>query len=413
MILRVLTVTQLLYSLDYDKEPISTIQTLLLFSLRSTPSSKHQGPAHWVQLAVHLARQEGLHHQTTGDGLQLSCIATRRRLWWCCVVQDTLIANAECHAPSIHLFEFQCCMLEIEDFDLSTCLEMTESEEPQKGPDELVPLTEVFVEVAKLSALLNRVLWSRYEPSLVQMDSCRYVELSTALEQWRQQLPSSCQPPDPALMLRNDQASPLDVQRTVLHMTYQTTISLLRCQIPDFDVFACKGTIASGDSQMQSAQAIMRLAATLVTCELEELVPIAGVVLLLPALIAHALHASGHTIDYRTAQDAQQSIQLLERMKEKFDFADIAACHLEALRAGTNIVPAERADGNVLSQVGYGMSPDEDTLCSTAIPDLSLSLDQLDSTDFADFAELDDASPQSLDYDSSGLAFLSDTPNLT
>jgi hypothetical protein len=318
----------------------------------------------------------------------------------------------------------------VADFDLATIYGIQGFEGSGKLLEELMPLAEVFIETAKLSALLNRVLWSKYEPGLARMDSSRSIELSTALEQWQRELPSSCQAPDPALMLHNKDASSLDVQRTILHMTYHTTTSLLLRQMPTSDIFTSESAATAMQTftvnETECVQSIMRLAAMLVTCELEEVVPISGIVLLLPALLSHTLHASGHTvIDYRTAQDAQQSLQLLERMKDKFDFADVAACHLDTLRAGTMSVTSEEEEVGVLEQdqghppspfgdpEDHIMSPVEAALSSTGVSDLDISLHELESAEFAAFAVLTDPSPKGLDYDSSGLAFLADTPSLT
>ena len=403
---------QLLYSLEYDRDPVSTIQTLLLLSLRSSPSSRHQGPSHWISLAVQLARREGIHSHATGSRFSISDIGIRKRIWTCCVMQDALTAMAGCRAPSISFNESRACSLQMEDFDFTPCGEASGLRNIRGELDGR--LAEVFIQMAKLSSLLNCVLWAQNEATGL-MDRTHCIELSTQLEQWRQGLPSSSQPPDPAAMLLNDKPSPVDVQRIVLHMTYHISFFMLHRENRGCNTASYASTTASGlpftTKQLQSAHSVMRLAAVLVTCKLEELVPVAGAVPLLPALIAHTLDAAVRSTHYKTAQDAQQSIQLLEHMKEKFDFAEMAACHLGSLRAATHVQPGE--DSGTSWPAGDAQLTPETTKMTTPMLSLIASPPNL-LADFTSIADLNDSSPESLDFGPSGLDFLlPDNPNFT
>lgn len=329
-------------------------------------------------------------------------------------MQDTLAALAGSRVPIISPSESRARSFQLEDFDFTPCGEVLGLGKIGVELDEQLRSAEVFTQMAKLSSLLNCVLWSQSEAAR-RMYRTHFIELSTRLKQWRQALPSSCQSPEPAVMLLNDQASPVDVQQIVLHMMYHTSVFMLHRQAISLGTTSHASTVAPGlpftNKQLQSAHSVMHLAALLVTCKLEELVPVAGVVLLLPALIAHTLDAAARSTDYKTAQDAQQSIQLLERMKEKFDLADMAAHHLESLRAATHVQPCK--DSGTSWPARDVQSTRETTKMTTPMPSLVASPPDL-LADFTSIADLDDSFTESLDFGSSGLDFLlPDNPNFT
>jgi hypothetical protein len=267
-----------------------------------------------------------------------------KRLWWCCIVRDTFSALGEFHAPSIRDDERELSLLELDDFDVTPIHDESASGTPLRNIEEQARLAELFIKLGDLSLRLARVLWAQSHSPGITTPS-RTDELSISLSRWYRDLPASCELQPHSLMLcdNDNQASMVDVQRSFLHMTYHATIMTLYRQSVMPDSISGEQHQAGHSPTAQSANSILQLAAGLVSSGLGDFMPVTGVAVLLPPLIVHSLNASIHAANYNTVQDAQLSMQILERMSERFAFADMAACFLEQLR---QVIPASTSTKN-------------------------------------------------------------------
>jgi hypothetical protein len=325
-----LTIQQLLYSMEYDKEPISVVQTLLLFSLRSPESSKQQSASCWIQLAITMIRQQRMHCEAARATLPKQQASLWKRLWWCSIMRDTFNALGCCRAPSIRGDECEISFLELDDFDIAPFPRAELSAIPSCSIDEQTRLAELFIELGDLSLRLARVLWAQFH-SPGRSDPFHQDEVLVSLEQWYQDLPPSCRQQSSAAILPNEQGALVEVHRSFIRMAYHATILTLHRH--------CVMSSAPADEQRlgaslvaQPVNSILHIAADLVARGVDHLMPVTGVALLLPALIIHSLDAAAYAMNYKTAQDAQQSMQILESMRDRFAFAEMAACYLEPLR---------------------------------------------------------------------------------
>ncbi|KAK0389175.1 hypothetical protein NLU13_2750 [Sarocladium strictum] len=342
---------KLLYSLEYDKEPLSIVQTLLLLSLRSPSSSKQDTPSFCTHLAIGVIRQEKMHCEASRAALPKHEASIWKRLWWCCIVRDTFNALGGCHAPSIRGDDCEISFLELDDFDVAPLPTSGPSDPSACTTEEQTRLAELFIELGDLSLRLARVLHHQFRglgPNAPADDDDD--ELIGSLKQWYQDLPPSCHAESPPVTSWNDRVSLVDVQRCFLHMTYHAALLTIHRNgiVPAVtSVREDPGTSLAA----QSANSILQIAAGLVASELDDLMPVMGVTLLLPALLVHSLDAAAHATNYEIAQDAHQSMRILEKMKDRFEFAHMAACYLQPFREASH-------ESSRAKETGHGEEPD-------------------------------------------------------
>ncbi|KIX99563.1 uncharacterized protein Z520_05139 [Fonsecaea multimorphosa CBS 102226] len=114
-----LTPSELLYDLDYEKDPMCNIQTLILLSLWFEGPPQYKDGWHWLGIALSLARSIGLHQDINNQYLTPKARALRRRLWWSCTIRDTCASIATNRVPRIRDSDFRVAPLTFDDFEMN------------------------------------------------------------------------------------------------------------------------------------------------------------------------------------------------------------------------------------------------------------------------------------------------------
>jgi len=106
-----------LYSLNAERDKIVLLQALLLMSFWRGGSGEDKDGWHWSGLAISVAADLCLHHQSDAD-LTPRHRTLRRRCWWSCVLRDRLLALSEQRAPRIQLDQYDVPLLTLADYNV-------------------------------------------------------------------------------------------------------------------------------------------------------------------------------------------------------------------------------------------------------------------------------------------------------
>lgn len=142
-----LTLSQVLYNLNYEKDAVATLQSLLLLAYASDDSESDKDKTHWTTVAVSLCYRIGLNHYPKGEGSALlgkSPGRLWRRLWWSCFILDRLVTVTYGRIPGINQQDWDVPYLQMDDLEL----------EAMRGfVDQMLvhQLAECFIEKAELS----------------------------------------------------------------------------------------------------------------------------------------------------------------------------------------------------------------------------------------------------------------------
>lgn len=353
---------RLLYDFDYESDRLVLVQALLLMTYWYEAPEDQKDTWHWMGVAISLAHTVALHRDPVTVSANKHKL--RKRIWWSCFMRDRLIALGMRRPTRIKDEDFDVPMLEASDFENEVLADdnrivpaectLTRDTKMQKE------LAELCVQKAKLCVLISHMLKAQYSVLIrdrsrpdattkttmmllprKDLDDGQIKSVQTVdaeLSAWLAALPESCQyrPLMPADV--EGGRSPVAVQRNLLHMVYQTTISALhRPQfLPSSPMQAPAVSRAvqeiSRSKVRNAATQITRMAAEMYRFGLESYLPTTGVTVVLPAMIMHLLHMKDPV--RKTREEAQkgfsQCMQVMIKLREIYAAADFAADFLES-----------------------------------------------------------------------------------
>ncbi len=227
------------------------VQALLLMTYWYETPDDQKDTWHWMGVAISLAHTIGLHRNPSATSMPPRRQKLWKRIWWSCFMRDRLVALGMRRPTRIKDEDFDVPMLEEADFEI----EALPDENKVLGPEcALVrdlgmqrQLATLCVEKAKLCLCVSHTLKVQY--SVLNRDNIR-PENTTAstmmlfpnktlnnvervqavdleLTTWVNNLPHSCQYRPLMSVDIEDGNSTVAVQRNLLHMVYQTTVSAL------------------------------------------------------------------------------------------------------------------------------------------------------------------------------------------
>lgn len=142
-----LTLSQVLYNLNYEKDAVATLQTLILLAYASDDSESDKDKTHWTTVAVSLCYRIGLNHYPKGEGSALLGKGPGRlwrRLWWSCFILDRLVTVTYGRIPGINQQDWDVPYLQMDDLELEAMRGFVDQMSVQQ-------LAECFIEKAELS----------------------------------------------------------------------------------------------------------------------------------------------------------------------------------------------------------------------------------------------------------------------
>lgn len=148
-----------LFDLDYEKDRMTVIKSLVLLSFRRNKSTG-KDPRHWMGIAVS-AHTAGL-HRFPDRRISVASQRDRVRTWWSLFCRDRILSLSTKRAGIIDGGAFETPVLTLTDFEFST---YTPGEIRSLGTSEVLldlevqrRLALIFIENAKLSLCISRVL---------------------------------------------------------------------------------------------------------------------------------------------------------------------------------------------------------------------------------------------------------------
>lgn len=353
---------QLLYDFDYESDRLVLVQALLLMTYWYEAPEDQKDTWHWMGVAISLAHTVALHRNPAS--VSATQHKLRKRIWWSCFMRDRLIALGMRRPTRIKDEDFDVPMLEATDFEGKVLADDNHTLPPEctlmRDTKMQRELAEMCVQKAKLCVLISHMLKAQYSvlirdrarPEATtkttvmllprkdmddgQLKSVQHVDAELAA--WFSALPASCQYRPLTSADVEKGRSPVAVQRNLLHMVFQTTISALhRPQfLPSSPLQAPAVSRAvqkiSRSKVRNAATQITQMAAEMYKFGLESYLPTTGVTVVLPAMIMHLLHMKDPVRE--TREEAQkgfaQCMQVMANLREIYAAADFAVGFLDS-----------------------------------------------------------------------------------
>ncbi|TAQ86733.1 hypothetical protein B7494_g4961 [Chlorociboria aeruginascens] len=350
---------RVLYDFDYETDRVSLVQSLLLMTYWYETPDDQKDTWHWMGVAISLGHTIGLHRNPENSDMDGARKKLWKRIWWSCFMRDRLVALGMRRPTRIKEEDYNVPMLTEDDFEIKSLPDtnmviskdcgLIRDVEAQRSS------ARMTIANAKLSLCISHVLSAQYSvlvkyqgmqckdgsaassimllpKKLDQTDEVRRCDLE--LQEWVDGLPSCCVYfPE---VLPGNSGSPIFVQRALLHMVYQTTVSALhRPQVlPDASQRdkCIELHELSRRKVCDASREITRYSQDLHSFGLDRYLPTTGVTVLLPAIIIHLLDIKSCNDEARQAavDGFQKCMIVLEKLRETYASADYATKFLEA-----------------------------------------------------------------------------------
>ena len=312
---------------------------------------------HWLQVALSLARRAGLDRNPDALDLPPSERHIRKRLWWCCLIRDPLLALGLKRPISILPQDHNVPDLTINDWGYKTDRRGLSMLGLDWNLEKLRLLWSTCIAEAKLHQCLREILSKQYTmgdcqrgrpvrdetttnrillPDSSNQARSTVMHCEKGLQRWHEDLPTTLSSTAISPEFDDSKFEAFVVYRTVLHMLYHTClITLYRPWVKssespliasftrDEDEFCRKAK----NAVRMSARCITHLAMELHTADLARHLPQTGISALVAAVVSHisdmassheALRASG-------LRGFEQCSQILNELRDNYYSADFSS----------------------------------------------------------------------------------------
>jgi hypothetical protein len=326
---------------------------------------------HWMGVAISLAHTIGLHRNPGADAMTPAKKKLWKRIWWSCFMRDRLIALGMRRPTRIKDEDFDVPMLTESDFEIQTLDENNVVIAPEcrllRDVSMQRELALMCISKAKLCLCISHMLKTQYSvlirdnmkpenttnSTMMLFPNKTFDNVDTVdsidkeLKAWVEQLPTTCRYKSLTQDDLSNGRSTVAVQRTILHMVHQTTVSALHR--PQF-LPSSPLQVPTTSRQVQdmsrvkvreAAMQITRMSTELHQFKLEKFLPTTGVTVILPAMIIHLLEMKNPSQDSRerAMRGFRQCMKVMEKLREIYSAADYATGFLDAAlrKAAINI----------------------------------------------------------------------------
>lgn len=402
---------QVLYDLSYERDRLVLVQALTILTIWWDGPTEQKDGYYYCSLALAVARSIGLHRGVHNQSLSPSLRKLRRRVWWSCLIRDTITSLGGNRGPRTTDSDYNLSELTLEDFDLQEPSSIQTPWSPSRDATSQRQLANIFIWQSKLCRIISRVLELAYDENPIghtgilypRQDSdaigerCPATQSASALaleklegcedelRRWREDVPEDVlhQSPSPILDSPHEQAP--YVHRALLSMLYHVTVfSLYRPHVR-----AAKKTKAvtnSRDGPSRSPHQMMRYAAAcgnkivmeLYQVDLMRCLPATGISCILAISFSHVFDLQSD--EDQTRRDGTRKLeeckQALRELTDAHSAAEWAIKFLTSAAAyvtrissmrrrniplNQNVDPREAGNQNLPSQQGIrGSSTQED-----------------------------------------------------
>lgn len=345
----------MLYDFDYDTDRVALLQAALLMTYWYEAPDDQKDTWYWMGIAITVAASIGLNRDPSRSNLDMQRQRLWKRMWWSCIIRDSLIAIGMRRPLRIKPDEHDVPMLTLDDFTLgplssdissipSSCLAARSSDMRKK-------LALVFIEQARLSTCICHVIATQYAlPSssvsqegkmalarlLPKKDAEDTKKCSDELASWMADLSEEVRLPDSSSAPQPREWAPYYLNRALTHMEYYMALSALhrpQAITPSSPAKDEQGVDKSPAAQVRlAAFKITDLAQSLHQNNFSRFLPTTGITVLQPALISHLLDVRSD--DRLIREDALrgfcQCFQVLSRLRDYYPGAEYSVAMLDA-----------------------------------------------------------------------------------
>lgn len=396
-------------------DEIVAIQAALVLSYRGTSRSSQdrKDSWYWLNMAITKCIAMGLNHSSTYSGFVEGRRKLLRRLWWACYTGDKLLAIGLGRPIRIKDSDHDVPMLRQDDVEQGS---LTRSHlilnSAQIGPhssDTLAASADLFIETAKLSVIMSRIL--KFREYLFDEDTPTplegpqamvtvYIErLCSVMRKWLQELPKSCRVSEaPADYAEDNLTRDIIARRHMLQIAfYNAVYALHRPLFVAEDPYPRVSSISDSlreKSQMIALHAVQRItyeSAKLAHGRLDEHLPMFGIMGISPALFVHLINMKGNATGNPEMAlfSFRVCMRLMDKLRRTYSTASTMIEYLETLvhqssdgrvtlPSVESIVKLNQTDFNDLSAIlAYGpgrfLTHNPDKAASLAVQDAGLA----------------------------------------
>lgn len=326
---------------------------------------------HWLGVAISLAYACGLHRNPENPSTNVEFLRLRKRIWWCCVARDRLLALGTSRPPRIKPTDYDMPMLTIDDLDFRPLESESQILSPSCRQANCASIQKVlgmiFISKVELCLCIGHVLSTQYTPTVrdqtqpgdhngknaprmhlvpkapedtQDVDLCEY-----ELEQWLERLPAPCQYITQSSQAIAIRGRSIIIERAVLRMLYFATSSALhwpqlvhpgQSSVPNR---SGRSQVTSWDKVYKASREITKTMLAMTRLGLSRYLPTTAVTILLTAIATYLFDIKSASWSTRddTVQALSQCREVLQELRHNYGSADDAAQHLDAVIKNANI----------------------------------------------------------------------------
>ncbi|CAG9950779.1 unnamed protein product [Clonostachys rosea f. rosea IK726] len=109
---------RILHGINYESDRLALVQSLLLMTYWYDCPDDDQDTWYWMGIAVTKAHVIGLHRSPDQLNISPQEKRLRRRIWWCCIMRDRMLALTIRQPPRIRDNEYSVKALSLDDFEI-------------------------------------------------------------------------------------------------------------------------------------------------------------------------------------------------------------------------------------------------------------------------------------------------------
>lgn len=325
-------------------------------SLWYRPPNVHKDPWHYTGLAVSQAKKMGLHRKSVIEVAKIREQPLLRRLWWCCVMRDYMVAHAMgrpthiscqgCNIPSLSLLDLNVGPLATGETGLPSDFAMATDVSIQRQ------LAVICCEQAKLLTICHAILdrqnldhqdgfsglttLHRQQPSgPYNAETDTKTEVEAELAQWLSGLPEGIK------VNEEPEDDVVQIHRGLLRLLYSTAIitihhrQIILGRDPDAPTIHDGAVQSAETSHQRVTQAATRIADIcrgLHQRGLTDFLPIPGTTCILTATVIHLLHinfSSSSSPSLEILQSLPILTHTLKKLRGRTSYLDSAWKFLE------------------------------------------------------------------------------------
>jgi hypothetical protein len=351
---------QALYHLGYEQNRISVIQALLLMSLWYSTPDDQMDAHHWLSIAIKLAHRASLNRNPASMAIPDEEKHLRKRIWWCCLIRDPLLALGLKRPILITPEEHDVPPLALEDFELENMPKSLKTLGNLGITWDLSKLRLVrltCIAEAKLHQCLSQIMSKQYaerdhhhpnRPTNPRVTSAillpltsdkawqSLIECEESLREWREKLPPELNWPGLSPETADGGFDPAHVFQTTIHMVYHTSIIMMyRPWLKPARELTRLGMGASSPAFQSKIQAAIRMSARRITdlaidlhkADIARHLPQTGLSAMAAAAVTHISDTASDDPSIRECalQGFENCFHILNELRENYYSADFTS----------------------------------------------------------------------------------------